>query len=462
MADRSYRPQVLGFVALSLVMALSLGACGPDRSSPRAKLFPATPIPTPTRTPTPTPSPTPAPQACSGQSGSGQSGSGQSLVGIDPINNVGYAPLIALDASGNAQIEAVNLTVGAASPLLATLSLPGASKTVATAYNPNNATILVETFLKAGGIGVFVISTATKTVTGPSVIATGLNSGVFSGILEDAIHNRAFVAGASTIGILDTSKMPPVWNAGSVVATLSTDSLSLNTSTGILFIGGEGNNQIIDTNHAPLVPKTFDSTFGITDGNAFDPGTNILAVTPEVGADQTHVFNFATLDTAVTPATANNITVPGLGEVPPEGEGPGGMAVINCETHQAVVADENGQNLKLLHLPTSPVPVSTPLNNKGQPGSGTIADAASAFAIAATVIPRGPGSMQLVMQGDPNSATIDPAHNFFYALALDFATETRQFLVRIDLSTPVPPLGASPTGTIHWTPAGAAAVITLP
>jgi hypothetical protein len=432
-------------------MALSLSACGPDSSSRSVKLAPVTPIPTPT------PTSGPPAQICSGQSGAGQS-----LVGIDPINNVGYAPLIALDGSGNAQIEAVDLTVGAASPLLATLSLPGASKAVATAYNSNNATMLVETFLKSGGIGVFVIDTATKTVTGPPVKATGLNSGFFGGILEDSTHNRAFVAGQTTIGILDTSTTPPAWNAGSVVTTVVTDSLSLNTSTGILFIGGEGVNQIIDTTHTPLVPKSFDSTSGVTDGNAFDPATNILAVSPEVGADQTEVFNFATLDTTVSPATANNITVPGLGEVPPKGEGPGGMAVINCKTHQALVADENGQNLKLLHLPTSPVPASTPLNNNGQPGSGTTANAASAFTIAATVIPSGPSSMQLVMQGDPNSATIDPAHNFFYALALDFATATKQFLVRIDLSTPVPPLGGSPTGIVHWTPAGATAVIKLP
>lgn len=446
MSKGFYRPQMLGFAALSLMMALILGACGPDNSSQSVKLAPVVPIPTAT------PTPGPPPQACSGQG----------LIGIDPVNNVGYAPLIALDGSGNAQIEAVDLTVGAASPLLAKLSLPGASKSVSTAYNPNNATMLVESFLKKGGIGVFVIDTATKTVTGPAVEATGLNAGFFSGIVEDFTHNRAFVAGGTTIGILDTSTTPPVWNAGSVVTTVGTDSLSLNNSTGILFISGDGDNQVINTNHTPLVPKSFDSTFGVTDGNAFDPATNILALSQEVGADQTHVFNFATLDTTVSPATANNITVPGLGEVPPEGEGPGGMAVINCETHQAIVADEGGQNLKLLHLPTSPVPTSTPLNNKGQPGTSTTADAASAFTIAATVIPKGPSSMQLVMQGDPNSATIDPAHNFFYALAVDYATETKQFLVRVDLSTPTPPLGGSPTGVIHWTPAGATKVIKLP
>ena len=273
MADRCYRPQLFGFVALSLVMALGLSACGPDNSSRSAKLAPLTPTPTPTMTPTPTatPTPGPAPQVCSGQSGAGQS-----LVGIDPINNVGYAPLIALDGSGNAQIEAVDLTVGTANPLLATLSLSGASKTISTAYNPNNATMLVETFLQNGGIGVFVIDTAAKTVIGPPVKATGLNSGFFGGILEDSIHNRAFVAGQTTIGILDTSTTPPVWNAGSVVTTVATDSLSLNTSTGILFIGAEGVNQIIDTTHTPLVPKSFDSTSGVTDGNAFAPRPTFL------------------------------------------------------------------------------------------------------------------------------------------------------------------------------------------
>ncbi len=442
MSEGFNRPRLVGLIALSMGMALALGACGGDNNGQTVK-----------RAPIPVASPTPAPpQACSGQG----------LIGIDPVNNVGYAPLNDLNPSNNAQLDVVDLTVGAASPLLKTLALPGANSIVSIAYNPNNATMLVETFLTAGGVGVFVIDTATELVTGASVKATGLDSGFFGGMLEDFTHNRAFVAGESTIGILDTSTTPPVWNAGSVVATVGTDSLSLNNSTGILFISGDGDNQIINTNHTPLVPKAFDSTFGVTDGNAFDPSTNILALSQEVGADQTHVFNFATLDRTVSPAIANNITVPGLGEASPEGEGPGGMAVINCETHQAIVADEGGQNLKLLHLPTSPVPASTPLNNKGQPGSSTTANAASAFTIAATVIPKGPSSMQLIMRGDPNSATIDPAHNFFYALAVDFATETKQFLVRVDLSTPVPPLGGSPTGVTHWTPAGATTVIKLP
>jgi hypothetical protein len=447
MSEGFSRPRLVGLIAVSIAMAMALGACGSD-SGGSAKL---TPITIASPTPTPTPVPPPA-QACSGQS----------LIGIDPINNVGYAPLNDLNPSNNAQLDTVDLTVGAATPLLKTIALPGSNSIVSLTYNPNNRTMLVETFLKTGGVGVYVIDTATMTVIAGPVKATGLDAGYFGGMVEDFAHDRAFVAGPNTIGILDTSATPPVWDAGSVVTTVGTDSLALNIATGMVFITGDGNNQIINTNKTPLVPKAFDSTFGVTDGNAFDPATNILALSQEVGADQTHVFNFAALDTTVSPATADNVTVPGLGYLPPAGEGPGGMAVINCVTHQAVVADEYGQNIKLVQLPTSPVPASTPLNNKGQPGSGTTPNGASAYTIAAALIPKGPGKMQLVMRGDPNSAAIDPAHNFFYALAVDDATGTAQFLVRVDLANPTPPLGGSPTGTTHWIPAGATGVISLP
>jgi hypothetical protein len=439
------RKPTLRLTALAVVllgMAVVAGACGSDNGNGSSQ--------TPTAAPTAIPIP---PQACSGQG----------LIGIDPINNVAYAPLLATDNSGNAQVEAVDLTPGAPNPLLKKLKLTGASSLIAVAYNPNNQTMLVEAVLSAGGIGVYVIDATTKSVTG-HVKATGLNPG-FGGILEDIVHNRAFVAGYSTIGILDTSKNPPVWNAGSVVslspANSFTDSLSLNIATGMLFISGDGGNAIINTNHLPLNPKSFDSSFGITDGNAFDPSTNILALSQEVGADQTWVFNFNSLDTTVSPATANYVKVPGMGdEQPPIGEGPGGELVINCATHRAVVADEGGQNLKLLHLPTKSVPASTPLNNNGQPGSHTTADAASAYTIAATIIPKAPGSVQLYIQRDPNSATIDPAHNYFYALATDGGEN--QYLVRVDLAHPTPPFGGSPTGTKQWTPAGATGVIALP
>jgi hypothetical protein len=290
------------------------------------------------------------------------------------------------------------------------------------------------------------------------------------------LNNRAFVAGRSQIGILDTSKNPPVWNPTSVVPTVGTDSLSLNLFTGILFISGDGNNQIIDTTKLPLNPMAFNSTFGVTDGNAFDAVTNILVLSQEVGADQVWAFNFDTLNTATPPATADYVRVPDVcpgggpscvGESPPLGEGPGGETAINCSTHQAVVTDEYGQNLKLIQLPTAPVPGA--LDNNGRPGSGIPADAASVFTIAGTVIPQGSVNgtpTTLGILGDPNSLGVDPARNFAYMLA-DTITRfhtwqpgstTPLFLIRVDLSKPV--IGANPTGGVNgstkWTPASAA------
>jgi len=221
------------------------------------------------------------------------------------------------------------------------------------------------------------------------------------------------------------------------------------------FISDDGDNQIVDTTKTPLVPVSFDSSHATTDGVAFDVATNIVILSQEVGADDAWAFNFATLNTAVSPATADFVRVPGLGEAGVLGEGPGGMTVISCTTHQAVVADERGgENFKLLQLPTKPV--AGALDNKGQPGTGTTPDAASVFTIAAAQIPTGTGGATLGMGGDPNSASIDPAHNLFYATAADEGGG--EYLVQVDLSKPV--LGASPTGGVDgksfWTPAGTA------
>jgi hypothetical protein len=321
---------------------------------------------------------------------------------------------------------------------------------------------------------VYEIDTATQSVN--SVVPTqGLNGTFFGGILVDVLHNRAYVAGRFQIGVLDTSQSPPVWDPTSVVATGSnTDSLSLNLFTGILFISGDGTNRIIDTTKLPLNPVSFNSTFSITDGNAFDAVTNILVLSQEVRADQVWAFNFAKLNTAVTPSTADFVQVsdvcPGgatgcLGELPPVGEGPGGETAINCSTHQAVVTDEYGQNLKLIQLPTASV--GGALDNNGRPGSGIPADAASVFTIAGTVIPKGIVNgtpTQLGITGDPSSLAVDPAHNFAYMLAdstggrKQLGSATPLFLIRVDLSKPV--IGASPTGGVNgatfWTPASAA------
>ncbi|HYL58799.1 MAG TPA: hypothetical protein VEU51_08000 [Candidatus Acidoferrales bacterium] len=385
------------------------------------------------------PPPPPPPGACAGQG----------LIGLDPVNNVGYVPLNTTDMSGNAQVAVVNLAVGAPNPVIKTLALNvGGSQgnfPEALAYNPANKTILAESVLTAGGVGIFEIDTNTQTVL-HEVDATGLDE-FRGGVLQDFKNNRAFVAGLSTIGILDTSTSPPVWNAASVVSTVCTDSLALNVTTGLIFITCDGNNQIIDSTVLPLVPKAFQGGFGTSDGNAFDPSTNIMILGQEF-VDANTVFNMATLNTGVNPATADNVTVPGLGAGGIQGEGQG-MAAINCATHQGVLADEGGQNVRLIQLPTSPV--AGALDNNGQPGTNTTADASSAFTIATALLPPGPNNVSITMQGDPNSASVDPAFNFYYAIGNG---NEMQFLIRLDLSKPV--LGGSPTGgpsmNTFWTP----------
>jgi hypothetical protein len=386
----------------------------------------------------PTPTPTPAPGACAGQG----------LIGLDPVNNVGYVPLRRLDVNENAQLAVVNLAVGAANPVITTLSLMGASTPLALAYNPANKTILAEALLSAGGVGIFEIDATTQTVLN-EVNATGLDESSFrGGILQDTKHNRAFVAGVSTLGILDTSTSPPVWNAASVVSTVCSDSLALNITTGLIFVTCDGNSDVIDSTVSPLVPVAFEGGFGTSDGVAFDPTTNIMILGREF-EDANTAFNMATLNTATVPAAADNITVPGLGVGGTQGEGQG-MAAINCTTHQGVLADEGGQNVRLIHLPTAGVPGA--LDNNGQPGTMTTADAASVYTIATALLPPGPGGDVLIeMQGDPNSASVDPKFNFYYAIGNGDGT---QYLIRLDLSAPV--LGGSPTGgpsgTTHWNP----------
>lgn len=398
--------------------------------------------------------------------------SGQGLIGIDPVNNVGYAPIYTLDTNGNGQLAMIDLNTGT---VLGTISLPGAVRAIALAYNPNNATMIAESETLAGGVEIVVVPTTlppTVPTASSEVSIPGLLGFSYGGILEDTVRNEAVVAGVSTVGILDTSTNPPTWNATSAASTATTDSLSLNLNTHMLFISGDGNNQIIDTSTLPLAPIPFNSTFGITDGNAFDVTTNTLLLSQEVSADQTWAFNFSTLTTTPLPATASNVAVPDvcsggltgcLGESYPLGEGPGGEVSINCSTHQGIVADEFGQNLKLVQLPTAPV--TGALDNNGRPGSGVSADAASVYTIAATVIPQGvvgTTPTQLGIIGDPNSLSVDPIHNFAYMLA-DTTTYYHPwtpgstlplFLIKVDLSAPVS--GANPLGGVNgstfWTP----------
>ena len=409
---------------------------------------------------------------------------GQSLITIDQSHGVAYAPIYTPDANGDAQIEVVDLSNLS---FVTLISLPGAQRPISATYNPNSnpPTMLVEAVLKTGGpIGVFVVNTNNYSVSGP-VVATGLNyNGSWGGILEDSsAHNRAFVAGSYNIGILDQSS-GTFGNVVTLPNNGNTDSLSLNVATDTIFISGDGINQVIQAVTAPpLNPIPFIGAnygyFGTTDGNAFDPFTNTLLLSQEVGADQSWGFNFNTLNTTTNPASALYVQVPGVCpngtsscatalhphgcEMIPTGEGPGGQTAINCTTHQGLIVDEFGQNLKLIQLPTTSVGTS-PLDNNGRYGSGTLADAASVYTIAEAVIPMGlvnGNPTQLGVVGDPNSVVIDNVNNVAYMLA---DTEPYYhpwaensglplFLVKVDLSSPS--FGACPSGLtgVSWTPA---------
>ena len=110
--------------------------------------------------------------------------SGQTLIAIDPSgagpggpfkDGVGYVPIYALDATGNAQLAVVDLTVGLANPVLRGISLPGSNQPIGLVYNPNNKTVLAEARQSStNAITIYEIDTTTQTLI-HSVAAPGLS-----------------------------------------------------------------------------------------------------------------------------------------------------------------------------------------------------------------------------------------------------------------------------------------------
>jgi hypothetical protein len=356
----------------------------------------------------------------------------QGLIAIDTVHNVGYVPIYTQDANGNGQIAVVDLTVGVTNPIITLVSLPGTSTAIASNFFADNGRVYV---LAASGqnVTVHVIKASDNTVEF-SIPATGLSfSGSFGGIIVDAKRNRVIVAGTSTIGVLDISTATPTWNAASVINVNGTDSLSLNSESGVLFVSSDGSMQVVDTLASPMGIRSFAESngtyLGTTDGVAFDILTGLMIITPEF-QDKAFVINMSEMS-ATGNASAPALDVPGIGTSPPVGEGPGGQVAVNVLTHQALVADEFGHNLRLVQMPTVPI--------TGAP------TATNAFTIAATILPKGDVNgtqTQLGMRGDPNSVTIDPARNFGYVLAdtqpsyHGFNVSYPLFLVRVDLSAP--------------------------
>jgi hypothetical protein len=435
-------------VAFAICQALVLMACGSDNNSPSAS---------------PTPTPVPFPQACSGQS----------LIAIDPIHNVGYVAIYQVDGSGNAQLAVVDLTVGAGNPVLKTISLIGSVQPIAEVYNPNGPSILAEARDGGNVVHIYEIDPATESVVS-SIIAAGLSdTGMSGGIVEDFVSNQAIVAGTSDLGILDTSTSPPTWNHASIVdladMEITIDSMTLDSFTGLLFVSNLGNNIVFDTGVTPLTPIVFqiDPNESLSNGVAFDVGTNMLFQSQMNKSDSSYAFNFGKVNLTASPAFASNVYIGGLGFLDPVGQGPGGMAIVNCVTHQGFIADQFGQNFKLIQLPKAQVKGG--LDNNGQPGTNTRPNRSSAYTIAAGLIPMGNVSgtpTQLVAIDDPGSLAIDPERNLAYMLAdtnqmphpWTPGSTTPLFLVRVDLSQPV--FGASPTGGIDgntfWNPSSAA------
>ena len=341
---------------------------------------------------------------------------GQGLIAIDGKNNIGYVPIYAIDANLNAKIAVVDLTVGAANPILKVLSLPGSTRPIAATINPDTGKVYVEAQTPANTVNVHVIDTTTQTVTA-TVLATGVTfSGSFGGIIANPTKQKLIVAGSSNIGIMSLATDPPTMIANSLISNSGTDSIALNFDTEVLFVSSDGTMSAVNTAVNPPTQFSVLMGLGTTDGVAFDTLTNLLAVDPEF-QDQTHILNFNGAVLAQN-MTLPFVTVPGYGTTAPVGEGPGGQAVVNVITHQAVVADEFGENVRVIQLPSAPI--VGPPNNKGQFGTATTADASSAFSLATTILPKpliGTVATQLSILGDPNSLTMDPGRNFVYMLA---------------------------------------------
>lgn len=360
----------------------------------------------------------------------------QGLIAIDTIHNIGYVPIYTHDAGGNGQIAVVDLNVGVANPIITLVSLPGTSTAIASNFFADNGRVYV---LAANGsnIVVHVIKSSDNTVEF-SIPATGLSfNGSFGGVIVDGKRSHVVIAGTSTIGLLDISTATPTWMANSVINVDGTDSFSLNSETGVIFVSSDGNKKTVDSTVLPMTQRGYNASLGTTDGVAFDTLTGMMIITPEF-QDLAYVINMNELPATGT-GPAPTLTVNGVGTTAPVGEGPGGQVAVNVLTHQALVADEFGHNIRLVQMPTAPIT-----------GAAT---AANAFTIAGAILPKpqvNGTAAQLGMRGDPNSVTIDPARNFAYVLAdtqasfHGFNVNFPLFLVRIDLSGAV-------TGQ-PWTP----------
>ena len=157
----------------------------------------------------------------------------------------------------------------------------------------------------------------------------------------------------SSLGLLDVSVSPPVWKPDLIFNINGTDSIPFNSITGGLFNASDGRMQVTGTLVSPMTKRSYSShglSMGTTVGFASDTLTALSIIDPEF-QDIRFVLLMNELS-ATTAAAAPGAKVNGLGATNTVGEGPGGPAAVILLTHQAVIDDEFGENLKLLQMPT--------------------------------------------------------------------------------------------------------------
>ncbi len=135
------------------------------------------------------------------------SATGQGLIAIDTVHNVGYVPIYTLSCGGvrtnpdvssapavvpgSSQLAVVDLTIGAANPIIKLIELPNAVEPTGGAFNAKNGRVYAEGHLGDSSVSIYEIDTTTQAVinTIPCLGITNPNPGQFGGVVADPVRN---------------------------------------------------------------------------------------------------------------------------------------------------------------------------------------------------------------------------------------------------------------------------------
>ena len=235
---------------------------------------------------------------------------------------------------------------------------------------------------------------------------------------------------SGTLGDLDIRKIPPLSNTASVDYHFFTSSAAPQLGRESSFHLRLQDQRCTDAAQSTARSDQVDSSFGIsqTATGFFDVTTNVMALSSDESPDASAVCRlqlrhaeyrgfFATALNVTGPKVCPGGGVESTAEANPIGNGPGGETAINSTTHQALVADQFGQNsspssCRLRRLPVDSTTTGRRHRHEAGPGLGHHGRGRHH--------PQGNGvgtPTQLGLVGHPNSLTIDPTHNFAYMLA---------------------------------------------